>query len=233
MSITYSLSKNNLTNGANYYRAVIQSMATANLDQVVDRMIAHGCAVSRTDALAVIHHYFAAVESYLLEGYRVSTPWVNHGLSIRGNFDGKTDSYDPGRHSIEAVTTTGARLRRAIRERAQAQKELAGRIQPELLEYTDWSSGQHDSTLTPGGLGQLIGKGLKFDPGQPGHGLFFIAVADGRAAPATVVSHNTDGQLTFLVPAGLAAGDYTVEVRSTMGQGPLRTGSLEAILTVS
>src|SRR5262245_46000188 len=105
MGITYSLSKNNLTNGANQYRAVVQSMATADLEQVVDRMIAHGCVVSRTDALAVIHHYFDAVESYLLEGYRVVTPWVNHGLSIRGNFVSKTDSFSSDRHSIEAVTS--------------------------------------------------------------------------------------------------------------------------------
>jgi hypothetical protein len=233
MSITYSLSKNHLTNGANNYRATVQSMATANLDMVIDRMIAHGCVLGRPDALGVIHHFFEAVEGYLLEGYRVNTPWVNHSLSIRGNFESKTDSFDPNRHSIEAVAYPGARLRRAIRERASVQKNLAARMQPELLEFVDWNSDQRDSALTPGGLGQLVGKNLKFDPTQAEQGIFFIPAAGGNAIQVSVVSHNTDGQLTFLIPASLAPGDYSLEVRASLSQAAPRSGSLEASLTVN
>lgn len=232
MSITYTLSKNNLMNGANQYRAVVQSMDTANLEQVVDRMVAYGCAVSRTDALSVLQHYFAMVETMLLEGYRIVTPGVNYSISIKGNFDGKTDSFSAERHSIEAIVSPGARLRRAIRERAHAQKELAVQARPELLEYIDWNSGRRDSSLTPGGLGQIVGQRLKFDPAQPEQGIFFVA-AGGKTYQAGVISKNTSAELTFLVPTTLPPGDYTLEVRAALSQGPLRSGSLEATLTVN
>jgi hypothetical protein len=166
-------------NGANQYRAVVQSMDTANLEQVVDRMVAYGCAVSRTDALSVLQHYFAMVETMLLEGYRIVTPGVNYSISIKGNLDGKTDSFNAERHSIEAIVSPGARLRRAIRERAHAQKELAIQARPELLEYIDWNSGQRDSSLTPGSIGQIVDQRLKFDPVPPKQDIFFVT-ADGN-----------------------------------------------------
>jgi hypothetical protein len=232
MSITYSLSKNNLTNGANYYRAVVQSLATANLEQVIERMIARGCVVNHSDAESVIHHFFDAIEDYLLDGYRVVTRDVNFCVSIKGNFDGKTDVFSPDRHTIEAVAMPGAQLRRKVRTQARTQKVLAGQTRPELLEFTDWNSGQRDSLLTPGGLGQIIGQNLKFDPAYAEQGIFFVP-AEGSPSQAAVVSHNTGGQLTFLIPASLAPGDYTLEVRASLTQGTPRSGTLEATLTVS
>lgn len=232
MPIYYSLAKNLLTNGANNYRAVIQSMDTVNLDQVIERMIAHGCILSRADAESTINHFFDSVESYLLDGFRVNTREINFAVSIKGNFNGKTDSFDPARHTIEAVTSPGAQLRRIIHMHARAQKDLVGQVRPELLEYTDWNSGERDSVLTPGGLGQIIGQNLKFDPSQPEQGIFFVT-PEGSFHQAGIISHNTGGQLTFLVPISLTPGDYTLEVRTGLSQGALRKGSLEATLTVS
>ena len=49
-----------------------------------------------------------------------------------------------------------------------------------------------------------------------------------------VVGRNKPGELMFIVPAGLASGDYTLEVRATIhGSEDVRTGALGATLTVS
>jgi hypothetical protein len=194
-------------------------------------MLTYDGTISRAKALALLQNYFVAVESFLLEGYRVVTPAANYSTSIKGNFDGKTDNFNPNRHRIEAIVSPGARLRRAIRERAYAQKELASQMRPEPLEYIDWNSGWRNSLLTPRGMGQLVGQYLKFDPTHPDQGIFFVA-ANGSAIQAEVVSKNTSTELMFLVPVSLTPGEYTLEVRSNPGQGLLRIGRLEAGLIV-
>jgi hypothetical protein len=194
-------------------------------------MLAYDSTVSRIEALTMLQNYFVAVESFLLEGYRVVTPAANYGTSIRGNFDSKTDSFDPNRHRVEAIVSPGAHLRRAIRERAYAQKKPASQMWPEPLEYIDWNSGWRNNLLTPRGMGQLVGQHLKFDPTQPDQGIFFVA-ADGSTTQVEVVSKNTGTELMFLIPVNLTPGEYTLEVRSNLGQSPLRTGRLEASLIV-
>jgi hypothetical protein len=41
---------------------------------------------------------------------------------------------------IEATTSSGPQLRRAIQSRAQAQKQIVNDVCPRLLEYTDLNS---------------------------------------------------------------------------------------------
>lgn len=117
----YSLAKNLLTNGANNYCAVIQSMDTVNLEQVIEWMIAHGCILSQADAESTINHFFDSVESYLLDGFRVNTREINFAVSIKGNFNSKTDSFAPSRHTIEAVTSPGAQFRRITHMHTRAE----------------------------------------------------------------------------------------------------------------
>lgn len=231
MSISYSLYKNHLTNGANNYRAVVQFNGVIDLEGIIDRMVARGTITSRASALAALEDYFATVESALLDGFKVITPMDIYAISIRGNFDGQTDGFTPGRHSTEAVVSPGPRLRRIIREKMHPQKQIATEVRPILLEFIDTNSGERDSVLTPGGLGQLAGHRLKFDLADPGQGLFFIA-ADGSATRVEVIAKNTATELIFLIPVSLAPGDYTLEARVLFSEA-LRSGALAPTLTVS
>jgi hypothetical protein len=87
--------------------------------------------------------------------------------------------------------------------------------------------------LTPGGMGQVVDHRLKFDPTDANQGVFFVAEGGG-ATKVDVVGRNKPGELMFMVPAGLASGDYTLEVRATIhGSEDVRTGALDATLTVS
>jgi hypothetical protein len=100
---------------------------------------------------------------------------------------------------IEATTSPGPQLRRAIQSRAQAQKQIANDVRPRLLEYTDLNSAERDSRLAPGGMSQLAGDRLKFDPTDPAQDIFFVA-ADGSETRIEVVGKNTGGELIFLIP---------------------------------
>jgi hypothetical protein len=86
--------------------------------------------------------------------------------------------------------------------------------------------------MTPGGMGQLAGEQLKFDPTDPAQGIFFVA-ADGSEARVEVVDKNTGGELIFLIPASLTSADYTLVVRSHLNFGELRSGNFNATLMVN
>ncbi|MBE7550150.1 MAG: DUF4469 domain-containing protein [Anaerolineales bacterium] len=232
MTISYALYKNHLTNGANHYRAIVQSGGTRNLEGVVKEMAVRGLITNQAETLAILLNYYATIESMVLDGLRVVTPGGNYGVSIKGNFEGQTDAFTPSRHSIEAIVSPSAQLRRTIQEKAQTQKQEATEPRPNLLEYVDLNSEERDSRLTPGGMGQLTGYRLKFDPADPAQGIFFVA-ADSTTTRVSVVGKNTATELMFLVPASLTPGDYSLEVRSNFGPETLRVGSLSVMLTVS
>ena len=124
-------------------------------------------------------------------------------------------------------------LRRALRERGQVVKQEAVRPSPSLLDYVDLNSGERNGPLTPGGMGQIIGHRLKFDPDDTAQGIFFIA-EDGTETRVSVVGRNKPGELMFLVPDGLASGEYRLEVRAILkGSKEVRRGRLDEVLTVA
>jgi len=143
------------------------------------------------------------------------------------------DGYDPSRHQISAKVTAGKRYRRAIGERAQAVKQEAVKPKPNPLEYTDINTGERNSVLTPGGMGQLVGHRLKFDPAAPEQGVFFMAPDGSSSTRVDVVGKNKPGELMFMVPDSLAAGDYVLMIRAGFGEDDVRMGTLEATLTVA
>lgn len=233
MSITYSLHKNHLaTAPEGSFRAIVQFKDTINTDKLIDRMMEREPGITREVAEAAVRLYHSTIYTYVLDGHRVVTPFGVVGVSVKGNFVRQTDSFDGSRHSIEPTLTPGVELRRMVHEKAQVQQEEASTRLPNPIEYRDLPSGEFDSTLTPGRVAEINGYRLKFDEADPTQGIFFIA-ADGSASRASLMVKNSPRQLLFEAPAGLASGEYTVEVRSSMGNGYVRVGHLPATLTVA
>lgn len=233
MTIDYVLFENNLTSDPDDYMAMVQPKGTAELEDVIERMIAQGSTVVKPDILSVLEDYHSAIESMVLEGMNVNTPGANFKVSIKGVFDGNTDAYDPSRHQVRAAVSPGKRFRNAIEERAQPVKQEAQTPRPNLLAYVDLNTDARNSVLTPGGMGQIEGHRLKFDPADAAQGIFFIA-ADGTETQVAIVGRNKPADLMFMVPDTLTAGEYTVEVRVILpNRTDLRVGALEDPLTVA
>lgn len=229
MGINFSLYKNNLSSEANQYRAVVQASGTMDYEQIVDLVVKQNSTVTRADVLAVLDNFFTVIEDALLLGFNVNTPGINGRVSIKGGFEGQNDGFVAGRNRVEASFTPGLRMRRAMQQ-AQVQKQEGSERLPRPLDYTDLNSGELNSQVTPGGMGQLTGYRLKFDPVDTAQGIFFV---NGSATRVSVVGKNGPSELMFMVPPGLAPGDYNLEVRSSMGNGTVRTGVLAYALTIS
>jgi hypothetical protein len=181
----------------------------------------------------VLEDRCAAIEYLVLDGKHVNTPLANFGVSIKGVFNGKGDTFDPARHRLKATVSAGKRLRRTIPDRGRTIQEEAHLPAPNPEEYNDVNTGKRNGVLTPGGMGQVVGYRLKFDPADASQGIFFVA-SDGSATKVDVAGHNRPRELMFMIPASLAVGDYALEVRAAVpGSTQVRTGTLPATLTVS
>ncbi len=230
--ISYALHENHLTPAPNDYRAQVQFAGTVEMEDVIARMIERGSTTTEADVLAVLQDYHAAIESLVLEGFKVLTPGANYGVSMKGVFDGREDNFDRSRHQVEANVSPGAQFRRTIRDRARVQRAEATKPSPSPLTYVDLNTAETNSLVTPGGMGRLSGYRLKFDADDPTQGLFFVA-ADHSETHVAVVGQNLPAELMFLVPTGLTSGEYTLAVRVLYGEDDLRTGTLDAPLTVA
>jgi hypothetical protein len=95
----------------------------------------------------------------------------------------------------------------------------------------DIGTGATNDQVIPGNIGQLSGSRLKCDEAEADEGVFFVATAGGEPKVVTV-QKNKPSQVVFLVPAGLVAGTYNLEVCSRIGGGTeLRIGRLDPVLT--
>jgi hypothetical protein len=231
MTVQYVLYENHLTSDPEDYSARVLPSGSADEEIILETMIQRGSTVTRADIVSVLTDYFSTIESLVLDGYNVNTPIANFSISIKGLFSGLGDGYDQARHQISPVVNPGSRLRHTIRNRAQVTKQETLLPKPNPVEYLDVSTTTRNHLLTPGGFGKLGGHRLKFDPGDPAQGVFFLGL-DGTPTQVATIGQNKPSELMFLVPA-LPAGEYGLEVRAAFGKIGLRTGLLDATLTVS
>jgi hypothetical protein len=205
---------------------------TADLEQLVDRVMEHGSSVCRSDVLSVLEDYFAALENMLVEGWTVITPVAVYRVTMQGVFEGRLDDFDPERHQVTVQVATGRRLRQRVPARARVERRMGTPPVPKVAEYLDVTTGAVHSTVTPGGQGMIVGEHIKFDQSDAAQGIFFVA-ADATATRVESVAWNGIRKHIFLVPA-LAPGEYDLQVRASFnGNGDVRTGALLEKLTVA
>jgi hypothetical protein len=233
MPVRYALYSNHLTDDPNDFMASARTVASADTEQIVERMIERGSTVGRADIVAVIEDAIGATESLLIDGMRVNfAGMVQLYPRIRGVFEGPDDTFDPSRHRIDVAANVGSRVRRTVRSNASVQKQETVKPAPNPVEFFDVASGSPNDTATPGNIGQLTGNRLGFLAGGDGEGVFFVPTDGGESVRVESIQRNKPSQIVFLVPP-LPPGDYRLEVRArTVPDAELRSGTLDAVLTV-
>lgn len=234
MPIHYALFENNLTADPDDFAAIVQVVDSTDLDALAQRMVERGSTTTRADILAVLEDAIGACESLLLDGMRVNFGGlVELFPRVRGVFTGATDAFDAARHAVDVGANPGARIRKTVRDNAALVKDEAVKPAPNPIEFRDIASDTSNGQVTPDNIGQLSGNRLKFDAAQADEGAYFVLVALGTTTKVATVQKNKPSQLVFLIPT-LPAGDYQIEVRARISGGTeLRTGRLDAVLTVT
>ena len=232
MSIKYYLQPNPITPDPNDQSARVASNQSFDVNGIVQKALKRGTTLTETDLRAVINLFCDVVTDEVADGNSVLTPLVNIRPGITGVFSSITDNFDPNRHIKKASISAGILLNQKM-EAAEVEKIIGSQPVPVLLEFLDINSQLANSKLTPGGIGQISGEELKFNPANAAEGVFLKDSA-GADSKVNVFSTRTEGRLVFIIPAGLTPGNYTLEVRKGYGNAAtLRTGTLNDAMLVS
>ena len=215
--LKYCLRENLLTPAPDDYMAQAADVRSYTLDEIIDLMMEKGSTLTRADVAATLQVYGEVVSAIIKDGSAVNTPLMNTSMSISGVFDGANDSFDKKRHTVNLNITAGTLLRDAV-TKVKCEKTEGVSTDPYITEVTDIVTGTVNTSLTKGGVVQLVGSRLKFDAKDTAQGIFFVPET-GEAVRAAVIAENKPARLMAIIPADLAAGTYYIEVRSKHSGG--------------
>jgi len=175
----------------------------------------------------------------IANGASVSFGLGYFNLGVNGVFIGDNAKWDSSIHSLSVRVTPTADLRNAVKASTVDVRGMAasGLV---INSVTDVTSGEVNSRLTPGGGINLTGNKIKIDGDNATVG---ISLTNETTAAVTVIAKtailvNDPSKITFVVPAGLAAGDYKLAVTTqysssgTVLKEP-RTYTFDYVLNVS
>ncbi len=233
MAIKYYLQPNPITSDPNDQSARVVSNQVHDVKSIIKEMLKRGTTVTEADANAVLMLFFEVVTDEVAVGNSVNLPLVNIRPGISGVFTSITDSFDSSRHVKKANATAGILLNQKM-NLAQVEKVSQSQPAPVLIQFLDVNTQNTNSILTVGGIGQIVGEELKFNPDNPLEGIFFVDTA-GSATKATVIANRTEGKLMFSIPSTLIPGNYTLEVQKAYGVNGniIRAGNLQDQLTIA
>ena len=215
--LKYCLRENLLTPAPDDYMAQVADVRSYTLDEIIDLMMDKGTTLTRADVAATLQVYGEVCSSLIKDGAALNTPLMNTSMSISGVFDGANDSFDKKRHTVNLNITAGILLRDVL-PKIKCEKTEGASTDPYITEVTDIVTGTVNTTLTKGGVVQLVGSRLKFDAKDAAQGIFFVPET-GEAVRAAVIAENKPARLMAIIPADLAAGTYYIEVRSKHSGG--------------
>ena len=209
--VKYVLSENLLTARPDDFMATPVDVKSFDRDTIVEMMLKRGTLLTKTDILAVLNSLEEVVADIVKDGGAVNMPLFNTSFSISGVFDGAMDTFDPNRHRLYVNLNKGTLLRDVEKQVKTSKTEMSAAA-PSVVEVRDVLSGTSNEKLTPMGVIQVFGSGLRIEGTEPTVGLWFVP-AEGAQPPikANVMVSNKPSSLTAMVPA-LDAGTYRIRV---------------------
>jgi len=195
------------------------------MDDIIDIAMKRGSLVTRPDLKAVLELVFEVMTDEVAEGYSLSTPLCHVRQSIRGVFENDEAVFDPEKHEVRPSITAGALLVKKMRDVIPV-KDTATKAVPILRKLYDQVSGSNEGEITPGSMAILKGRRLLWDALEADQGLFFIDAAHAETKVDAVLEASPS-KISFQIPAGLATGNYTLQLRSRSYSTLMRTGILD------
>jgi hypothetical protein len=231
MKIKYYLVDNPMTEDPDDCRAQVTSYESVSENDIFELMTRKGSGITTAEAKANYQEIIEAHEYFLKMGYGINTEFLKARPTIQGVFTDKNDSFNASRHQIKFRVRFGKRYNETA---ANVKTELVEALKnvPLLIDFRDISSDTVNETLTPGGVGHLLGARMKYDETDEKQGIYFIA-ANSTATRVSKIITMKPSEIVFLIPQDLVAGEYTLEVRAVpKGNKEMKKGALEDKLVV-
>ncbi len=232
MSIKYYLHQNAIAKRAESHKAVIIPHRVHDLQSIISQMLRRGTTLAEADILASLHLFFEVVVQEIKEGNHVNLPIVNIKPGIAGEFANALDKFDVSRHRLKTTTSSGILLKKSIKN-IPVKKVNKPLTIPILSAFADMQSQTINKSITPNGIGKIVGNHLKFNDTNPIEGVFFIN-DNNDTFQAIIFATQHPRKLIFSIPEAMPSGNYTVVVKKAFGKtiSTLREGILPFTLKV-
>lgn len=232
MKITYVLHKNPIAPDPDACRAIVVQTQMLGIPDVVKQITGEGSILKETECTAVTEAFLKKIGSNLADGIGFHCDYFSVSIEIQGVFKDDKDKFDANRHHIYPNVTPGKPWKENLNN-AKLEKVAAEENKPKPATLFDFKSKTLNQTITPGGMAELQGEQLKIDDTAADEGIFFISGNGGGEIKVAYVYQNFPKTLQFEVPEGLAAGTYTIEVRSRQQNcKSIRSGKLAQTVNV-
>jgi hypothetical protein len=217
--------------GFNYlFSAQIKTTGHLNIDQIVDDMVAQGTTVNKPDIISVLYLFHQTISKFLSMGYSIVTPVANFKPGIKGSFTGPEDRFDSSRHYLKVNVTAGKLVTDAL-SKVSVEKIEGSNQNPNITSLTDNKSKQKNEVLTPNGPAIIKGHRLDFNQDDEEQGIYLINGT--KTTKVTEVVKQQPGEVIFMLPEKLPAGDYELELRKkSNGSKQLRSIRIKGLKTV-
>lgn len=190
--------------------AVPASKEPADEERILAEMKAEDTGLRRETLLHVFELEKRVIKRLLLSGHAVNTGLYHASVAFRGLV--KNSQWNPDENQIVVNFNPGADLREAIR---QTQVNILG-AKPAGISVTgvqDVATKADNASATAGRAFTLTGRNIRIAGDDPAVGLTLIAEG-GTETPVTADLWviNNPSTVTFIIPAGLEAGTYTLRL---------------------
>ncbi|MDD2952156.1 MAG: DNA-binding domain-containing protein [Parabacteroides sp.] len=190
---------------------LLHSAGNASLYDVIDDMIDEATGLKRETITHVVALYHRVVARLLLNGYNVNTGLYRGVAQFTGVVE--KGQWNPEKNSVYVSLTQDKEMREAIKDTVV---EILGEKSNVMyiLGVEDKKTGLTDGTATPGRNFFVRGAMLKIVGEDPACGVTLTPASGGSAIKLEedLITINKPSELTLLMPADLASGDYTLTV---------------------
>ncbi len=195
---------------------VLVSAGSADKQRVISEIMAMNPGLERETVEAVINLEQRVVQKLVLTGYHVNMGLYQAVAQFTGVVENK--AWNPEQNTVYTSFTQGATMREAIR---QTGINIIGEKGSAMYVAgtQDVSTRATDATATAGRNFTLTGALLKIAGTDPTVGISLTSAATKAVTKVTpdMMAVNDPSKLIFLIPAGLANGEYTLSVTTQFG----------------
>ena len=182
---------------------LLETAGSMNLDDILEEMYETNTGLQRETLRHVVELYHRIVKNAVLRGVQVNTGLFYAVAKFLGVIEG--GKWDPEKNSVYIALTQGRELREEIAETAVS---ILG------------ESGRRDGSATAGKNFFVRGAMLKVMGDDPAVG---VTLTDSKGTVTKIddddITINKPSELTLLLPASLADGEYTLTVTTQYSKG--------------
>lgn len=234
MALKIAVLKNFLKTCPSPFIVRSDSSDVVEFDRFISLMAKGRTTLTQTDIVAAMQLYKEELQKQLAEGKTVKTPTGSFYMSAAGSMDSIDESYLPkdqtNNHQVRLHHKPESAFEDSIlADLTIVREERPNFGVPSLLAVS--AAGEDSGLIRAGGMVQVKGLRLRFDPKAADQGLFF-ADAAGVEVRSPFYPMILPGTVLGAVPDTIVPGSYSVILRAAVNGKDVTEGRFEGV-TVS